>query len=197
MVRQFLFFSFAISCLTNCNSSASKNETPSAPTQRQFRNVNWDMTKDEVKKDETATLKNENPEKQTLSYFGITLFAKPAELVYQFDNAKLKKASYFVELDLNEDPIKFYLLFKDSINNKFGKPFSDEIKWRGIYNEMPLGKRNLNEALLSDNASLSTWWSDTVSLPKRLIFLRCDMIYGHYVFNTTNSELQYFEAKKN
>ena len=197
MVRQFLFFSFAIFFLTNCNSSASKNETPSAQTQRQFRNVNWDMTKDEVKKDETASLKNENPEKQTLSYFGITLFSKPAELEYQFDNTKLKKASYFVELDLNEDPIKFYLLFKDSINNKFGKPFSDEIKWRGVYNEMPLGKRNLNEALLSDNASLVTWWSDTVSLPKRIIFLRCDMIYGHYVFNTTNSELQYFEAKKN
>lgn len=197
MVRQFLFFSFAVFCLTNCNSSASKNEAPSAPTQRQFRNVNWDMTKNEVKKDETASLKNENPEKQTLSYFGITLFSKPAELVYQFDNAKLKKASYFVELDLNEDPIKFYELFKDSINNKFGKPFSDDIKWRGAYNQIPLEKRNLKEALLSDNASLSTWWSDTVSLPKRLIFLRCDMIYGHYVFNTTNSELQYFEAKKN
>ena len=98
MIKQFIILFFSIFYLSSCNtktSSDSKNSSPISP-ERQFRSINWDMTREEVIANETAKRMQADgklieTDSLTLWYKPINLFGSDFTLQYEFDSSKLKE----------------------------------------------------------------------------------------------------------
>lgn len=104
-----------------------------------FRKAYWGMSKDEVKKIETAKLKTK-PEKMTYKSFDDLLFNDidyddvntlvyeeklflvPVNLFYSFINDKLYQGRYSYRTSELSDGKSIYELFKTKLTEKYGKP---------------------------------------------------------------------------
>src|SRR5690606_24141678 len=116
--------------------------------QRQFRNINWNMTRDEVLKNETAELNQHFKDTSALMYDNVGLLNKKFSLVYTFKNSKLKEASYICELNSFDNIEATYLEFKETLTSKYGTPISDILEWREPLKSIPNEKRIWYSALL-------------------------------------------------
>ena len=199
MLRNSFLFFIAIICLTNCKSSSQKNEPASISTERQFRNVNWGMTKSEVIKNENAKRITEsvNPDTSYLLYDKINLFGKDFTLAYEFDSAKLKAALYYTSLNSLDNIKNIYSNFKQSIMDKYGLPKAEVENWSGTFKELPEEKKDWYMALSMNELSVGCSWSDTVTNPKRGIMLKIEKNNNELVLSCRNTEIDYYVMKKN
>ena len=121
------------------NTVSSETEEPAAADEPainenpDFRNVSWEMSMEEVKKYEDATLTsdyfNEGYNEHILSYDGISVMNHPTKLNYFFENGKLSTAEYMLDVTENEDyeiNNEFFDI-ADGITAKYGDPEKESI----------------------------------------------------------------------
>ena len=85
-----------------------------------FRNTNWGMSKEEVKKTEKSEILKESPDKIT---YVETVVNYPTLLVYKFKDNGLVWGSYgFKQVnDSDDEYLEDFLNFNAVISNKYGK----------------------------------------------------------------------------
>lgn len=159
-----------------------------------FRNVNWGMSEEEVKKKETATFikKRQDKEKKNITYlnYKTELMNFPAKLIYEFKENKLKIAMYFFEHNFKESSeidlkdfydkvVDDYKQINDLLIDKYGDTF--EKKYPRVF-DTDKDIRNLGEALLSEKLnSLSHIWDKNNMTIKHSLFSYGDSNLFHCI----------------
>lgn len=184
-----LNFSFLL-LLTNCSLETKQEQEETIIRARNFRNVNWNMTFDDVIKNEDAKLAEKTV--NYLAYEKINMFNTEFALMYQFKNNKLMASKYIAEVNpITGDAEKLFENFKQTLSQKYGEPILDQINWSGMMEQLPKDKRKINDALLMNNVNLITMWSDTSVKPKRSVRLECHKINKSVLLINTNTDIEY------
>lgn len=131
--------------LSGCSSNGSEatlkqsnNEKAAADNTPDFRNINWGMTRDEVKSSETTPLTDER---------GITLmfedkiFNLNSYIIYFFtEKDELFRSAYFIT-EKHSNPTSYvtdYNQLKSSLTEKYGTPTEDSTTWlNDLYKDDP------------------------------------------------------------
>jgi hypothetical protein len=194
MLKRCFLFSVTIAIIFfNCKTNGKKPDQASIAEVRQFRNVNWGMTKEEVLKNETAVLDKIQESDDVLKYSGVELFGRQFSLSYAFDSLKLKGAFYQTTFFDNESPTEKFKEVKEALTEKYGRPIKDTIYWSGTYLNLPQNERNLEDAVDVRDAILQASWIDTSSgTLKRLIGLRCEKSGVFVQLNVSNIDPLFF-----
>lgn len=184
-----LLFSFLF-LLTNCTTDEKKEKQETKSEVRNFRNVNWYMTFDDVIKNEDAKLAERT--ESYLAYDNINMFNTEFALMYLFKDNKLMASKYIAEVNpITDDAEKLFENFKHELTQKYGEPIFDQVNWSGMVEQLPLKKRIINDALLMNNVSLITMWSDTIIKPRRSVRLECQKINKSILLINTNTDIEY------
>lgn len=145
---------------SGCNQS-SMNSAKTLNKERQFRSVDWGMSKADVKKNETADFVREDS--SSLMYTNIEMFDNSFGLGYKFQNDKLVQAWYVTTFNKPNGIFKCYSQIKEQLKQKYGQPLKDSIHFTGIYtNEKDTNNYDL--AFFTGNGKVVTTWM--VSIPQ-------------------------------
>jgi multidrug transporter EmrE-like cation transporter len=125
-----------------------------------FRNVNWGMTKEEVKENESASLYEE--ESNLLFYTGINIAGNSYAVGYFFYDNKLSLARYILmERNLSGmDYIEIYKNMPDRLNSLYGDPSDGSygIVWNNeTYKDQP---GMFKEALQMGHVGVMYMWDN-------------------------------------
>ncbi|MAT38870.1 MAG: hypothetical protein CL946_04625 [Ectothiorhodospiraceae bacterium] len=129
-----------------------------------FRKTHWGMSKEEVKKNETAEFVGETDD---ALIYKEKIGGLDSKLVYMFKEGKLRNSAYKFENEYSEveDYINDYEKLKDAYTKKYGEPHSDEVRWTNdTFKDDP---SMLGQALIEGHASFVTQWS----LPETSVIL--------------------------
>lgn len=130
-----------------------------------FRKVHWGMSKNQVKKNETAEFIGET---DNALLYRESIAGLDSKLVYMFEDEKLRISAYKFENEYSdvEDYINDYAKLKDAYTKKYGEPYTDEVKWTNdSFKDVP---SMLGQALIEGHVSYITQWS----LPETNIILK-------------------------
>jgi hypothetical protein len=176
--------------LTNCNSDTKKEQQETKSESRNFRNVNWNMTLDDVINNEDAKLAEKTND--YLAYDNINMFNTEFALMYLFKDNKLMASKYIAEVNpITGDAERLFENFKHTLSQKYGEPIFDQVNWSGMLEQLPKEKRKINDALLLNNVSLLTMWSDTSVKPRRSVRLECQKINKSIILINTNTDIEF------
>lgn len=195
MKRLVIILSVFIS-LTNCKQKSTNTEISKGTEvsqKKQFRNVNWDMTKEEVIKNENKKQNLFNKDTNSILYDNINMFGKDFSLNYTFDSLKLKNAVYLIELKPTDNIEELYEAFKSSLISKYGKPVSDEVDWKNS-NTTKLSQENgWYLGILMNELSIISAWKDSITFPNRLISIDISNVQGKVMFKNLNTEIEFYK----
>jgi hypothetical protein len=190
MTHKFILNILLLFLLTNCNSDTKKEQQEAKSESKNFRNVNWNMTLEEVINNEDAKLAEKTND--YLAYDNIYMFNTEFALMYLFKDNKLMASKYIAEVNpITGDAEKLFENFKHTLSQKYGEPIFDQVNWSGMVEQLPKEKRKINDALLLNNVSLLTMWSDTSVKPRRSVRLECQKINKSVILINTNTDIEY------
>lgn len=190
MTHKLILNFFLLFLLTNCSLDTKKEQQETKSEARNFRNVNWNMTFDDVIKNEDAKLAEKTD--NYLAYEKINMFNTEFALMYQFKNNKLMASKYIAEVNpITGDAEKLFENFKHTLSQKYGEPILDQVNWSGMIEQLPKEKRKINDALLINNVNLITMWSDTSVKPRRSVRLECQKINKSVILINTNTDIEF------
>jgi hypothetical protein len=190
MIQKHTLIFLLLLLLTNCNTDVSKQKQEPKNEARNFRNIDWNMTFDDVIKNEDAKLAKKTD--SYLAYDNINMFNTEFSLVYSFKDNKLMSSKYFAIVNpITGNPEKLYNDFKRTLSEKYGKPFLDEVHWSGMAEQLPVEKRRINDALLLNNVNLRAMWNDSSFKPNRIIALECQKVDKSIILDNVNIDVNY------
>lgn len=167
------------------NTQTQKSQTAVKEENPDFRNCNWGMTKDEVKKHETdieIIEENEDEIKAKVEINNIDFYAG-----YYFNNDKLEQVS--MEEHSNENLyIDDYEKFPKLISEKYGEPKLNEKVWNDdLYKDRP---SDWGFAIsLGELSMISQWLTDTTEVGLTLTGDNYNIVFG-IVYMDINYENQ-------
>lgn len=173
------------------NQEAKKEETNTKKAASDFRNVSWNMSSEDVKKNEDAHLVEQTAD--YIVYDNVSMFNTPFSLMYMFKDNKLMGAKYIAELNpATGDVENLFNSFKQTLSQKYGEPIHDAVNWSGMMKQLPPEKRNINNGLLLGNVDLLTMWSgDTSANPSRSVRLECSKLQKTVLLINTNIDIEF------
>lgn len=117
------------STMTTTTSEKTPDYSVTAPKNFTFRNTFWGMSKEEVKKGETASIIDEN--EKSILYGEVEVANKTAELLYNFTDDKLSDAIYIFDIEHTNYNlyIEDYNLLLSKLSKKYGEPDYNEEIW--------------------------------------------------------------------
>jgi hypothetical protein len=195
MKRLLIILSVFIS-LTNCKQKSTNTETlknVELSKEKQFRNVNWDMTKEEVVKNENKKQNLFIRDTTSILYDNINMFGKDFSLNYTFDSLKLKNAIYFIELKPTDNIEELYESFKSSLISKYGRPATDQVDWKNSNTTNSSQKNGWYLGILMNELSIVSAWKDTITVPNRLISIDISNVEGKVMFKNLNTEIDFYK----
>ncbi len=196
--KQFGVVIILLLIINACNSNKTDNHKEAKEnitTPRQFRNVDWNMTREEVIKSEEALLDKSANDTNELFYPSVDLFNRKFSLGYVFDQSKLKAALYRTKISTGDNAFQIYETIKKSLSKKYGHPIKDTILWKDSDAFSKSKIELINEGLNVGLAEIKANWGDNTTTPNRLIMLECKR-QGLYVFiNISNVDGDWYFEK--
>jgi hypothetical protein len=146
-----------------------------------FRKIKWDMSPQEVQESEKSDVKFQD---NINLIYSDKLFGHDAKVVYYFEKAKLKEASYIIKSNFSQQTeyIEFYYRMKNILSEKYGKPDLDN---NNDFAHLGTDSyKQMIEMISNGEEALDTTWET----PRTKIQL---LLNGKNILTKVNFELNY------
>jgi len=147
-----------------------------------FRDTTWGMTKEQVKKAETASLYQDDPGKGRMSmlmYNPVKIMGSNYAISYLFCDKKLVVARYInMESYYNKNNyVNDYLSVNTTLKEKYGEPSKEIMKW---YNNLYKGDvQYYGMAISLGHLRMNNWWyTDTSRIINNIMGKKFKVTHG-------------------
>ncbi|MBV5327422.1 MAG: hypothetical protein JZU65_07270 [Chlorobium sp.] len=153
-----------------------------------FREAEWGMSSEQVKLLEKT--ESVYPKKNALTFKG-KIAGKPVDIIYEFDNNKLKSGTYtFTARNVNSNVyIQDYDKINEFLDIKYGAPESKKVSWN---NDMYRDKKGFHGLALSAGhlSFESIWQEDKTTIIHKLTGINNTIDHSIYYYDKFSIDIK-------